>query len=361
MDAYSADYSVLLPRPEIRLPLPHSLLDGKRILITGGGGSIGSEICRQIAAAPVRELTIADISENGVYALQQELLARYGSDLPFRIEIASIRDRSRIWQLFTALRPDVVFHAAAHKHVPLMEACPGEAIKNNVFGTRNVLEAAQDAGTERFLLISTDKAVHPSSVMGATKLLAERLTGLSWGRMICSTVRFGNVLGSAGSVLPLFQRQIDAGGPVLVTDRRMSRYFMTIPEAVSLVLEAASQAQGGEIFILDMEEPVSILSLAEKLIRLHGRTPYKEVPIRFTGLRPGEKLTEELLTPEEARTISRSGRILAAHPSPVSAGLLTRILDALQTAALSDSQEEQRRTLFQAVQHLTDEQKSPVF
>ena len=360
MDANAADYSALLSRPEIRLPLPHNLLNGKRVLITGGGGSIGSEICRQIAAAPVRELIIADINENSAYVLQQELLARHGSALPLRIEIGSIRDRSRMRQMFANLRPEVVFHAAAHKHVPLMEACPGEAIKNNVFGTRNVLETACDAGTERFLLISTDKAVHPSSVMGATKLLAERLAGLPWGRMICSSVRFGNVLGSAGSVLPLFQQQIAAGGPVLVTDRRMTRYFMTIPEAVSLVLQAAAQARGNEIFILDMGEPVSILSLAEKLICLHGRVPYEEVPIRFTGLRPGEKLTEELLTLEEAQTVSRSGRILAAHPSPVSAGLLTESLESLQKAVLSDDREAQRQALFQAVQRLSDEKKSPV-
>ena len=352
MDTKNIDCAALLPRPEIRLPLPHSLLDGKRVLVTGGGGSIGSELCRQIAAAPVRELTMLDISENGAYALQQELLARCDG-LPLRVEIASIRDRSRMEQLLSRLRPEVVFHAAAHKHVPLMEACPGEAVKNNVFGTRNVLEAAASAGTERFLLISTDKAVCPSSVMGATKFLAEQLTGQDWGPMVCSTVRFGNVLGSAGSVVPLFQSQIDAGGPVRVTDRRMTRYFMTIPEAVSLVLEAASRAENGRLYVLDMGEPVPIVSLAENLIRLNGREPYTEVPILFTGLRPGEKLEEALLTPEEAALSSPIGRMRTVPPRPVPAALLKEELDRLWTATSSDDGETVRQALFEAVRRLS--------
>ena len=336
-------YRSLLGRPEIRVPLPTGLLEGKRVLVTGGGGSIGSELCRQIAAAPVQELAIVDINENNAYALQQELQA--GMGFPLQAEIASIRDLPRMKRLFEKHRPDLVFHAAAHKHVPLMEACPDEAVKNNVFGTQNVLEAARDSGAERFLMISTDKAVHPTSVMGATKQLAEQLTLQDWGAMRCSIVRFGNVLGSAGSVVPLFLRQIEAGGPVLVTDPRMSRYFMTIPEAVSLVLGAAASAQGSDLFILDMGAPVSIASLAEALIRYTGES----VPIRFTGLRPGEKLSEELLTPQESDGAIRQGPFFTVRPCPVPEACLTASLSSLETALLSGNIQSLKEALRKAV------------
>lgn len=292
----------LLGREPIKVNLDEIMgyVSQKVILVTGGGGSIGSELCRQIAAHHPRQLVIFDIYENNVYDIQQELKERFpGLDLV--VLIGSVRNTHRINMVFETYRPNIVYHAAAHKHVPLMEDSPNEAIKNNVFGTYKTAEAADRYGAERFVLISTDKAVNPTSVMGASKRMCEMVIQMMNGRSKTDfvAVRFGNVLGSNGSVIPLFKNQIEHGGPVTVTHKDIIRYFMTIPEAVSLVLQAGAYAKGGEIFILDMGEPVRILDLAENLIRLSGYVPYEDIQIEFTGLRPGEKLYEELLMGEE--------------------------------------------------------------
>ncbi len=297
----------LLGRTPIRLDtkaVSHSLA-GKVVLVTGGGGSIGSELCRQIAKYHPKTLVILDIYENNAYDIQQELHRTYGAQLDLRVEIASIRDKDKMYRLFDRYRPQVVFHAAAHKHVPLMELCPEEAIKNNIFGTYHVVRAAEKYGVQKFVMISSDKAVNPTNLMGATKRFCEMiLQSRVDSPTEFSSVRFGNVLGSNGSVVPLFQRQIQMGGPVTITDRRMIRYFMTIPEAAMLVLEAGAMAGQGQIFVLDMGEPVKILTLAENMIRLCGREPYTEIEIREIGLRPGEKLYEELLMQSE--TLSKT-------------------------------------------------------
>ena len=272
-------------------------LEGKVVMVTGGGGSIGSELCRQIAKHRPKQLVIVDIYENNAYDIQQELLYIYKNKLDLAVEIASIRDSERVRQLFAHYRPDVVFHAAAHKHVPLMEQSPQEAVRNNVFGTLNLVRAADEYGVDKFIQISTDKAVNPTSVMGATKRLCEMILQSMKGRSktTFAAVRFGNVLGSNGSVVPLFKRQIAAGGPVTITDKRIIRYFMTIPEAAQLVLQAGAMAKQNELYVLDMGQPVKILDLAENLIRLSGYVPYRDIQIVETGLRPGEKLYEELL------------------------------------------------------------------
>ena len=319
-------------------------LQGKRVLITGGGGSIGSELCRQAAAQKPAALAAADVSENGLFAVQQELWERYGPDVPFQAVIASIRDRGRIEQLVSSFRPDIILHAAAHKHVPFMERFPEEAVKNNILGTWNVIQAAEQADVERLVLISTDKVVEPQSVMGASKRVTERM--LLPGRTIKAAVRFGNVVDSAGSVLPLFRRQIAEGGPVTVTDPRMTRYFMSIPEAAGLVLEAARLGENGGLFVLDMGEPVSILALAEKLVRESGRT---DVPIRFTGLRPGERLEERLLTPEEKQTAVRMGKILRVKTDPFRPEELENLLRRFQDAAQAGNREEIFSLLKEAV------------
>lgn len=289
----------LLGRDPIRLdPAPvDAFLGGKTVLVTGGGGSIGSELCRQIVKHSPRKLIIVDIYENNAYDIQQELLYKYGNRLDLSVEIASIRDRERLRQLFALYRPDVVFHAAAHKHVPLMEQSPQEAVRNNVFGTYNLVRTADEYGVSKFIQISTDKAVNPTSVMGASKRLCEMIVQSMKGRSktVFAAVRFGNVLGSNGSVVPLFKRQIAAGGPVTITDKRIIRYFMTIPEAAQLVLQAGAMAKQNELYVLDMGRPVKILDLAENLIRLSGYVPYRDIDIVETGLRPGEKLYEELL------------------------------------------------------------------
>jgi len=274
-----------------------AFLGGKTVLVTGGGGSIGSELCRQIARYRPGRLIVLDIYENNAYDIQQELAYQYGEKLDLRVEIASVRDRERLEQVFASYHPQVVFHAAAHKHVPLMEHSPQEAVRNNVFGTYNLVTLAHLYGVEKFIQISTDKAVNPTSVMGATKRVCEMILQSMKGRSdTCfAAVRFGNVLGSNGSVVPLFKRQIQAGGPVTVTDKRIIRYFMTIPEAAQLVLQAGAMARQNELYVLDMGEPVKILDLAENLIRLSGHVPYRDIDIVETGLRPGEKLYEELL------------------------------------------------------------------
>lgn len=280
-----------------------NFINGKVCMVTGGGGSIGSELVRQIARYSPKQVIIVDIYENNAYDIQQELIMEYGDELNLVTLIASVRDYYRMNQIFSRFKPDIVFHAAAHKHVPLMEDSPMEAIKNNVIGTFNTASLAQFHDVEKFVMISTDKAVNPTNVMGASKrcceMIVQYLSQQMEGRTQFVTTRFGNVLGSNGSVIPKFKRQIEQGKPVTVTHPDIIRYFMTIPEAVSLVMEAAAIAHGGEIFVLDMGQPVRIVTLAENLIRMYGKIPYRDVEIRFTGLRPGEKIKEELLMNEE--------------------------------------------------------------
>ena len=292
----------LLGRDPIRVNLDEIMgyVSGKVVLVTGGGGSIGSELCRQVASHNPKQLIIFDIYENNAYDIQLELKEKY-PDLDLVVLIGSVRNTHRIETVFEKYRPDIVYHAAAHKHVPLMEDSPNEAIKNNVFGTYKTAKAADKYGTKRFVLISTDKAVNPTNIMGASKRMCEMVVQMMNARSKTDfvAVRFGNVLGSNGSVIPLFKKQIEQGGPVTVTHPDIIRYFMTIPEAVSLVLQAGAYAKGGEIFVLDMGEPMKILDLAKNLIRLSGYTPDMDIPIVFTGLRPGEKLYEELLMNEE--------------------------------------------------------------
>lgn len=285
---------------EVENPETKAFYAGKTVLVTGGGGSIGSELCRQIAALQPKKLVILDIYENNAYDVQQELIRKYGDKLNLEVIIASVRDVERLEHIFRDLRPEIVFHAAAHKHVPLMEHSGVEALKNNVLGTYNVAEMSEKYGVEKFLLISTDKAVNPTNVMGASKRLCEMIIQCRENsKTEFTAVRFGNVLGSNGSVIPLFKRQIEAGGPVTLTDKRIIRYFMTIPEAVQLVMVTCAMAHNGELFVLDMGKPVKILDLAENMIRLSGFTPYKDIDIVEIGLRPGEKLYEELLMKTE--------------------------------------------------------------
>ena len=292
----------LLGREPITVDMDSILgyVQGKVVLVTGGGGSIGSELCRQIAAHRAAQLVIVDIYENSVYDIQQELKEKY-PELDLVVLIASVRNTNRMNYIFSHYHPDIVYHAAAHKHVPLMEDSPTEAIKNNVFGTFKTAQAAAMSGVRRFVMISTDKAVNPTNIMGASKRICEMIiqTFDKHYETEFVAVRFGNVLGSNGSVIPLFRRQIEAGGPVTVTHPDIIRYFMTIPEAVSLVMQAGAYARGGEIFVLDMGEPVKILTLAENLIKLSGFRVGEDIKIEFTGLRPGEKLYEELLMEEE--------------------------------------------------------------
>jgi FlaA1/EpsC-like NDP-sugar epimerase len=298
----NVDVEDLLGRDSIKVDLDSIMgyVKDKVIMVTGGGGSIGSELCRQIAIQGPRQLIIIDIYENNAYDIQQELKKNY-PHLNLVVLIASVRNTTRMNQIFKTYRPQIVYHAAAHKHVPLMEDSPNEAIKNNVLGTWKTVQAADLYGAEKFVLISTDKAVNPTNIMGASKRICEMIVQTYNNRSNTEfvAVRFGNVLGSNGSVIPLFKKQIDAGGPVTVTHPDIIRYFMTIPEAVSLVLQAGAYANGGEIFVLDMGEPVRILDLAENLIRLSGYKPNEDIMIEFTGLRPGEKLYEELLMEEE--------------------------------------------------------------
>ena len=283
--------------------------------MTGGGGSIGSELCRQISAHRPKQLIIVDIYENNAYEIQQELRRKY-PELNLAVLIASVRNTNRMDQIFAAYRPDIVYHAAAHKHVPLMEDSPNEAVKNNVLGTWKVVQAADKWKVKRFVMISTDKAVNPTNIMGATKRICEMIiqTYNNHSNTEFVAVRFGNVLGSNGSVIPLFKKQIAEGGPVTVTDPDIIRYFMTIPEAVSLVLQAGAYAKGGEIFVLDMGEPVKILDLARNLIKLSGYKVGEDIEIRFTGLRPGEKLYEEMLMAEEGMQETANKMIHIGQP-----------------------------------------------
>ena len=336
------DIEDLLGRETVKIDLDEvaAYITGKTVLVTGGGGSIGSELCRQAAAQRPKRLIIFDIYENNAYDIQMEL-RRTHPELDLVVLIGSVRDRERVMQVFDRYRPDLVCHAAAHKHVPLMETSPFEAIKNNVFGTYNVAQAADRFGTQRFILISTDKAVNPTNVMGASKRLCEmviqmmnRQTGTDF-----VAVRFGNVLGSNGSVIPLFKKQIEDGGPVTVTDKRIIRYFMTIPEAVALVLQAGLYAHGGEIFVLDMGEPVKIDDMARNLIRLSGLEPDVDIQIVYTGLRPGEKLYEEMLMSEEGLKETPNKLIHVGEPIEMDDELFEKQLEMLEKACTSEAKD----------------------
>ena len=348
----------LLGRPTVRLNNRRidGMVRGKTVLVTGGGGSIGSELCRQIAGYAPKRLVILDIAENTTYELQNDLLHLYGKDFPLSVEIASVRDREKVERIFALYRPQLVFHAAAHKHVPLMERCPEEAVKNNVLGTYNTAVAARKYGAEKFVLISTDKAVNPTNIMGTTKYLCEQvLQGLRGeGTTEFAAVRFGNVLGSNGSVIPLFKKQIAYGGPVTITDKRIIRYFMTIPEAVQLVLEAGSFARSGEVYVLDMGEPVHILDLAEKLIRLSGYIPGVDIKIEEVGLRPGEKLYEELLTRNADLRRTENEKIFVEEKPPVDPAVMEQWLCRLREVAERGSREEIFRELHRLVPTFRD-------
>ncbi|MBR3972388.1 MAG: polysaccharide biosynthesis protein [Oscillospiraceae bacterium] len=314
---------------------------GKTVMVTGGGGSIGSELCRQIAKAKPEKLIIFDIYENNAYAIQQELI-RSRPELNLITLIGSVRNTNRINSVMAEYRPDIVFHAAAHKHVPLMEDSPNEAIKNNVMGTYKTAQAAAKFGVKKFVLISTDKAVNPTNIMGASKRLCEMVVQMMERRSPTTNfvaVRFGNVLGSNGSVIPLFKKQIAEGGPVTVTDKRIIRYFMTIPEAVSLVLQASYYAQGGEIFVLEMGEPVKIDDMARNLIRLSGFTPDVDIKIVYTGLRPGEKLYEELLMNEEGLQETQNKLIHIGKPIEMDDEQFLLQLTRLEAACIAESPE----------------------
>lgn len=316
-------------------------LTGKIILVTGGGGSIGSELCRQIARYYPKELLILDIYENNAYELENELKRNY-PQLSLKVLIASVRDKKRLDKIFNEYKPDIVFHAAAHKHVPLMEFNPSEAIKNNVFGTMNLAECADKYNTKRFVLISTDKAVNPTNIMGASKRACEMIIQSmdEHSKTEFVAVRFGNVLGSNGSVIPLFKKQIATGGPVTVTNKYITRFFMTIPEAAQLVLQAGAYAEGGEIFVLDMGKPVKIYDLACELIRLSGFEPNKDIKIEVTGLRPGEKLYEELLMAEEGLQETRHNKIFIGRPTFNDIDELKRKFDEMRLIIEHGSKEE---------------------
>ena len=345
------DVADLLGREEIVLNTRavSGYIAGETVLVTGGGGSIGSELCRQLCTVAPARIVIFDIYENDAYMLRNELLSEY-DDIDIIIEIGNVCDKERVNEMFAKYRPGAVFHAAAHKHVPLMEHCPREAVHNNVFGTLNAVRAADAYGAARFIFISTDKAVNPTSVMGATKRMGEMIVQYyaRTSKTIFTAVRFGNVLGSNGSVIPVFQRQIAAGGPVTVTHPDIERFFMTIPEASRLVIQAGGMAHGGEIFILDMGEPVKIVDLAKGLIQLQGLTPDVDIKIEFTGLREGEKMYEELLMDEESTLPTDNQSIMISTGQEISYDQVASKLDELENA-LSATDGEAIRMLEQAV------------
>ena len=345
------DVADLLGREEIVLNTRavSGYIAGETVLVTGGGGSIGSELCRQLCTVAPARIVIFDIYENDAYMLRNELLSEY-DDIDIVIEIGNVCDKERVNEVFAKYRPGAVFHAAAHKHVPLMEHCPREAVHNNVFGTLNAVRAADAYGAARFIFISTDKAVNPTSVMGATKRMGEMIVQYyaRTSKTIFTAVRFGNVLGSNGSVIPVFQRQIAAGGPVTVTHPDIERFFMTIPEASRLVIQAGGMAHGGEIFILDMGEPVKIVDLAKGLIQLQGLTPDVDIKIEFTGLREGEKMYEELLMDEESTLPTDNQSIMISTGQEISYDQVASKLDELENA-LSATDGEAIRMLEQAV------------
>ena len=342
---------------EVDFNLMGSYIQDSTILVTGAGGSIGSELCRQIANIRPKKLIMLDNYENNLYSIQQELIRKYGDSIKMIAVVASIREQKRMEKIFDKYRPEVVFHAAAHKHVPLMENSPGEAIKNNIFGTLNVAMLSSKYNVKRFLLISTDKAVNPTNVMGATKRAAEMIIQSlnEESKTEFVAVRFGNVLGSNGSVIPLFKKQIEEGGPVTVTHPKIIRYFMTIEEAVGLVIQAGGMAKGGEIFVLDMGEPVKILDLAKNLIRLSGFEPDVDIKIVFTGLRPGEKLYEELLMSEEGLLDTKHKKIFIGRPIDFDKNDLQKYLIELRNIVL----EEEDELMEQAMKNLVPTFISP--
>lgn len=320
----------------------------KNILITGGGGSIGSELCRQLAKMKPRHIVILDVYENGAYDVQQELKIAYGNSFNISIEICSITNKKALERVFAKHSPQIVINAAAHKHVPLMENNCIEAVENNVFGTLNIIELCEEYKAERFMMVSTDKAVNPTNVMGATKRMCEMLVGCASanGNVKYSSTRFGNVLGSAGSVIPLFKKQIAHGGPVTITDKRIIRYFMTIPEASQLVLQSGAMADNGELFVLDMGEPVKIMALAESMIKMSG---YNDIEIIETGLRPGEKLYEELLIKDETLMKTENSLIFIEKDEAVDRKLLKESLDLLREACKSGSEKAVKNVLKKVV------------
>lgn len=311
----------------------------KVVLVTGGGGSIGSEICRQIAALHPRQLIIFDIYENNAYDIQQELVRKYGANLNLAVEIGSVRDKVRLETIFNEYRPQIVLHAAAHKHVPLMEHSSCEAIKNNVVGTYNTANMAEKYGADRFVLISTDKAVNPTNIMGASKRVCEMIVNCRGdSNTVFSAVRFGNVLGSNGSVVPLFMKQIEEGGPITITDRRIVRFFMTIKEATQLVMEAGSIANQGDLFVLDMGKPICILDLAEDMIRLAGLKPYEDIDIMEIGLRPGEKLYEELLANGQDQFATSNNKIFIEKKESFTRAQVDEYIEMLMEAVANEEQ-----------------------
>ena len=356
--------SDFLSRDEVTLDMDsiRGYLTGKVVLVTGGGGSIGSEICRQVMRFVPRLLIIFDVYENCAYELECELKQNYGADCPILVRIGTICDKGGLDAIFEEYKPTIVFHAAAHKHVPLMEESCAEAVKNNVFGTLNLLTSASEHGVERLVQLSTDKAVNPTNVMGATKRVTEMLIQ-SFARntkMQCVAVRFGNVLGSHGSVIPLFESQIKNGGPLTLTHPDITRYFMTIPEAAQLVLQAGALAKSGAIYVLDMGEPVRIKDLAEKLIRFYGYTPGVDMQIKITGLRPGEKLYEELLMDKErdGMTSTAHHKIFVAPPIVVDDEVFSAQLDALREAALRGGNAEVVDKLHEIVETYTPDESA---
>lgn len=343
----------LLGRDQVTLDTDkiNHYIKGKKVLITGGGGSIGSELCRQISRFNPEELIILDIYENNVYDLQNEFKRKYGNDLNLKVLIASVRDKEKIDNIIKELKPNVIFHAAAHKHVPLMEDNPHEAVKNNVFGTFNVARAADKFGVEKFVMISTDKAVNPTNIMGATKRLCEMIVQSIDKKSDTEfvAVRFGNVLGSNGSVIPLFKRQIAEGGPITVTHKDVIRYFMTIPEASQLVLQAGAMARGGEIFVLEMGEPVRIIDLAKDLITLSGLEIGKDIDIDVVGLRPGEKLFEELLMDEEGLESTDHDKIHIGKPLFHDYNILVKRLESLEDIMHTGTDSDVKRAVAKLV------------
>ena len=351
----------LLGREPIRLDNKNigELIKDKVVLVTGGGGSIGSELCRQIIKFKPQRLVIVDIYENNLYDIEQELKFNYPK-IQIDAIVASVREKERLNEIFAEYKPYLVFHAAAHKHVPLMETSPLEAIKNNVFGTYNVVNCADEYGVKRFILISTDKAVNPTNIMGATKRLCEMIVQAK--NKVSNTeyaaVRFGNVLGSNGSVVPLFKKQIAKGGPVTVTHKEITRFFMTIPEAVSLVLQAMSTAKGGEIFVLDMGEPVKIYDMAIKLIKLSGLEPNVDIQIKVTGLRPGEKLYEELLMSEEGLQATKHDKIHVAEPMRIDMNMIEEKLAELKNL-LENCNNEQKDEIKKVIKEVVPTFREP--
>ena len=339
-NAKEVSISDLLGREQVNVNLDEIMgyIEGKIVLVTGGGGSIGSELCRQIAMHNPKKLIIVDIYENNAYDIEQELLRKL-PNLNLLVLIASVRDSKKMNNIFAKYRPEIVFHAAAHKHVPLMETSPNEAVKNNVSGTYKVATAAGEHGAEKFVLISTDKAVNPTNIMGATKRICEMIIQAMNKKYKTNyvAVRFGNVLGSNGSVIPFFKKQIEAGGPLTVTHKDIVRYFMTIPEAVSLVLQAGAYAKGGEIFVLDMGEPVKIYDLAVNMIKLSGYEPFKDIDIKIIGLRPGEKLYEERLMKEEGLKRTENKKISIGKPLEIDEKNLFNKIEELYVEAYNET------------------------